>query len=77
MKSILRRVALGLGALLVVAGIGSFLYGHEAVRVLLAYPEAADSLKDQAKRAFEGGILLAAVGAGLLGLALPRLREKA
>jgi hypothetical protein len=77
-KSMVRRVALGLGALLAVTGVGIFLIGHEVLKNLLAY-----AVDDQAKvkemgegafKAFGGGVFLAALGAGLLAMALPRPR---
>ncbi|MFZ2873488.1 MAG: hypothetical protein WAZ94_03300 [Phycisphaerales bacterium] len=72
MKSVLRRLAIGLGCLLLVAGVGVFLVGHELMRALIAYAVEDQKQGENAFKAFGGGVFLAAVGAGLLGLALPR-----
>ncbi|GEM_PF-6914685 len=73
MKSIFRRLAIGLGCLLLVAGIGVFLVGHELMRALIAYAVEDQKQGENAFKAFGVGVFLAAMGAGLLGLALPRL----
>lgn len=72
MKSILRRLAIGMGCLLLVAGIGVFLIGHELMRALIAYAVEDQKQGENAFKAFGAGVFLAAMGAGLLGLALPR-----
>lgn len=71
MKSVLRRLAIGLGCLLFVAGVGVFLVGHELMRALIAYAVEDQKQGENAFRAFGIGVFLAAMGAGLLGLALP------
>ncbi|MCE7974782.1 MAG: hypothetical protein DYG92_10760 [Leptolyngbya sp. PLA1] len=72
MKSVLRRFAIGLGCSLLVAGVGVFLIGHELMRALIAYAVEDQKQGENAFKAFGAGVLLAAMGAGLLGLALPR-----
>lgn len=70
-KRILRRLALGLGAALLIAGIGTFLGGHEALHVIISFGNDDPAQREKILGAFKGGTFLAALGAALLGFALP------
>ncbi|GJQ29061.1 MAG: hypothetical protein HBSAPP03_09450 [Phycisphaerae bacterium] len=74
MKSLLRRLALGLGAMLLTAGAGVFLVGHELLQTLISFAEENKEHQENVFKAFGGGVVLAVMGAGLLGAAMPRPR---
>lgn len=74
LKSWLRRLALGLGAMLTVAGVGVFLIGHELLQTLISFAVEDKTQQENVFKAFGGGVLLAVLGAGLLAAALPRPR---
>lgn len=76
MRHVLRRLMLGLGAMLLVIGAGVFFSGHEGVRWLIAFGEESEKSKEAVFGALAAGIFFAAIGAGLLGAAIPRNRPR-
>lgn len=71
-KTLTRRLMLGLGAALLVAGLSSFVFVHELVHVLVSFGEEDPAKRQQALGVFKVGGLAATIGAGLIGIALPR-----
>jgi hypothetical protein len=72
MKAFMRRMVIGLGAMLFVVGVGVFIVGHELLRVLISFAVEDQQQRENVIKAFGAGIVLAALGAGLLGVGLPR-----
>ncbi|MDX2130727.1 MAG: hypothetical protein SFY69_01585 [Planctomycetota bacterium] len=76
MRYVLRRIMLGLGAMLLVAGIGVVLVGQQILHVIVSFGIEEEKARNGAFAAFGGGIFLAAVGAGLLAAAAPGHRPR-
>ncbi|CAG0964109.1 hypothetical protein PHYC_00888 [Phycisphaerales bacterium] len=76
MRHVLRRLMLGIGAMLLVIGAGVFICGHEAIRWLIAFGEDGEKAKNGVFAALAVGAFIAAIGAGLLGAGIPRNRSR-
>ncbi len=77
MRSIFRRVAIGAGSMLIVAGIGLYLVGHDALRYVISFNVEDPAAREKVFGAFGAAVFLAAIGAGILMTALPRIQPKA
>jgi len=76
MRSIVRRLLLGLGMMLLVAGVGIFLIGHELLRMVISFGVEDEAARENVFKAFGGGVVLCALGAGVLAAALPAVRAR-
>lgn len=75
-KSLIRRLMLGLGAMLLVAGVGVFLVGHELLTTMISFAVEDKTQQENVFKAFGGGVFIAAMGAGLMAAAIPTPRAK-
>lgn len=76
MRYLIRRLLLGFGALLLTAGIGLFLVGHELLHALIAYAVENKEQGENAFKALAAGVVLGALGMGVLAAALPSPRPR-
>ncbi|MBI1190234.1 MAG: hypothetical protein GC200_06070 [Tepidisphaera sp.] len=70
-KRILRRLAIGLGAAMLVGGLGALFGVHEHIHLIVSFGKDDPALHKQVLDTFKGGVLLASLGAALIGFALP------
>lgn len=71
-KTLARRLLLGLGAAMLAASLGAFVIGHESLHVIISFGQDDPAQRDKLLGLFKAGTVAATLGAGLIGVALPR-----
>ncbi|MFA6046530.1 MAG: hypothetical protein WC718_16215 [Phycisphaerales bacterium] len=71
-KTLARRLLLGLGAAMLAAGLGAFIIGHETLHVVISFGQDDPAQRDKLLGLFKAGAVAFTLGAGLIGIALPR-----